>query len=122
MQDLGLTTDALVVNHQPGNEANECSNEMVEILKQSNILSRVESKICECKEPVKCTADHLFSEKNKVDSGMQEFDDQHSLRKRQKVGPQESLILVEATEDSIIEWLGNFENGVSETDWLFMTF
>lgn len=90
MADLGLTRDALVSNHWSVDEANECSNEMV---------------------------DHLSSEeKNKEISRMQEFDDQHSLRKRQKVDPQENLVLVEATEDSIIKWLGNFENGVSEID------
>lgn len=117
MVDLGLTRDALVANHCSGNEANECSNEMVEIPKQLEILSHVESKICELKEPVNCMEDHLSSEeKNKAVSRMQEFNDQHSFRKRQKVDPQENLVLVEATEDSIIEWLGNFENGVSEVD------
>ncbi|XP_063942296.1 uncharacterized protein LOC108228115 isoform X2 [Daucus carota subsp. sativus] len=117
MQDLGLTRDALLANHRPSNEANDCSIETVEIPKQSYISSHVESKICELKEPVNCMAEHLSSQgESKAVSGMQDFDDQHSLRKRQKVDPHKNLISVKATEDSIIEWLGNFENGISLSD------
>lgn len=121
MVDLGLTRDALVANHWSGNEANKCSKEMAEIPKQLDISSHAESKICELKEPVNCMEDHLSSEeKNKAVSRMQEFDHQQSLRKRQRVDPlpQENLVSVEATEDSIIEWLGNFENGVSLPDFV----
>ncbi|XP_074334088.1 uncharacterized protein LOC141671684 isoform X1 [Apium graveolens] len=114
MADLGLTRDALASSHWSVNEANE----MVDISKQLDILSHVESKTCKLKEPVNCVEGHLSSEENKAVSRMQEFDDQHSLRKRQKVDPQENLVLVEATEDSIIKWLGNFENGVSLPDFV----
>lgn len=120
MQDLGMSEDVFAPNYQPGYEADERSNPTAEVPQKINIIHYVERGFCEpAEKPLGSKVDRLCLEKeNGTDSETTDSDDLHSSRKRQKVGPQKSSTVLEATENSITDWLGKFENGVSLSDIL----
>lgn len=116
MQDLGMSEDVFAPNYQPGYEVDERSNPTAELPEKINIIHYVEREFCELEKPLGSKVDHLSLEKeNGTDTETIDSDDLHSSRKRQKIDPQESSTVLEATEISITDWLGKFENGVRLT-------
>lgn len=105
MQDVGMSEgDVFAPNDQPHNETDERKNPTAELPVQNDTLLYVERESCEPDKLLNVMDDSRDCEI--IDS------DVHSSKKRQKIGPQESSTVLEATENSLTDWIGKFENGV----------
>lgn len=117
MQDLGMSLEEVnPPGHLPSCRADEHCNETSEFLSKSSHPCHMEGP-CESERPVGNIAGHNFAVNcNGPDSAPLVYDDDLlSLSKRQKVNAikEENPLAVEATESSLLNWLKNYNHGVS---------
>ncbi|XP_052181921.1 uncharacterized protein LOC127794709 isoform X2 [Diospyros lotus] len=127
MQDLGISADVIA----PGQhlcQAEEHSIETSDLLAKSGCPCHMEEEPCESNIPVGTMVGEYSSDKSKeADSNFPanntspkqptvSIDDLPSPNKRQKVN--KSLLALEATESSLLNWLKNYGDGVCLSDIL----
>ncbi|KAI8523388.1 hypothetical protein RHMOL_Rhmol13G0069300 [Rhododendron molle] len=117
MQDLGMSPEEVI----PTGHLSSCrSDETSDLILKSSHSCHVE-RPCESERPVGNFAGHNFPGNcNGADSAPQVYDDDLlSLSKRQKVNAaEEDPLAVGATESSLLNWIKNYDQGVSLSDIL----
>ncbi|KAG5512705.1 hypothetical protein RHGRI_038886 [Rhododendron griersonianum] len=117
MQDLGMSPEEVI---PPGHLSSCRSDETSDLLQKSSHPCHVEGP-CESERPVGNFAGHNFPGNcNGADSAPLVYDnDLLSLSKRQKVNAaEEDPLAVGATESSLLNWIKNYDQGVSLSDIL----
>ncbi|XP_059626343.1 uncharacterized protein LOC132269235 [Cornus florida] len=127
-QDLEISVEGTPLSHHL--KADENSNETSELPPRSNLPCNLKEEPPKLERPVDGVVGDCYSENSGavtvpivVSTGMKQpliyIDDVLSSTKRQKVDePRESSVALEATESSILNWLGNFDEGVPLSDIL----
>ncbi|XP_057789662.1 uncharacterized protein LOC131006526 isoform X2 [Salvia miltiorrhiza] len=112
MQEMGISAEVIASNHQQSCKVDNSKKEMSELSGRSSLPSQTDS----------------VENQTKVDSAVNnnsagKFEDADNLtcsRKRQKLEEPEAVqsVAMEATEDSLLDWLKNFKDGVLLSDIL----